>query len=304
MKIVDFSPTLVYYQTILSSGNDQQNNIENDFVRHLCSELGGDMKQELAQKHVQQVKYLCGEIGPDVDDPSFTRELKDVITEKMDKKVWGFSTIRIYLSSVRKFCEYLKKMKHLGFQNYSKIDVSNLDVVLSFIKDWTKSLKKKSNAQQKARAVKSLSDSSKITPDDIVVYKKSSRAVLAEKILDSKKNVILKLLNIDVHTLVRNFICLHLALTTGHRAGCITNMTVSEFETAKKFIKNENHLVFVEDHKSSNDGPARVPISPRLYLYMEAYKDFCRPPSESCALLLNWGRLFACLLFINFYHAH
>ena len=182
-------------------------------------------------------------------------------------------------------------MNNLGLEMYSNINAKNLHTLLSFIKDWVNSLNKTSKAEFKIKAINTLTDNSKITPDDISRYTQSQRSSVVEKILRSDKSVILAFMCASTHTMIRNFIVFYLALTTGHRTGCITNMTVPEFKAGRNFVRQGDHIVLVYNHKTvKTHGPARVVISKQLYAYMDTYLNFCRPASESDALLLNWGR--------------
>ena len=248
------------------------------------------MKPEQATKHLQQVNYLVSSNKFEMDDDGFVTNLKEFIEKKLKDRSWAINTLRTYLNSLLKFSHYLTKMNRLGLPNYSNVNANNLELLRTFINEWTNSLNKKSNEESKNKAKEMSHDNNKVKPDDIQRYTESNRAQLATKILSSERDVILATLNSSTHNLLRNYLIMNLVFSNGHKTGCITNLTLAEIRDGKAHVKSGHHIIFVWDHKTRRTyGAADLVISPKIYHYIETYVDLCRPASESTAVFLNWG---------------
>ena len=79
--------------------------------------------------------------------------------------------------------------------------------------------------------------------DDITAYINCQRHKDAARVMESASAV-----TQTSHTIVRNNIIFRLAVANAHRTGCLTNLTVAEFQKA---VERAGHfVVLVHDHKT------------------------------------------------------
>lgn len=111
------------------------------------------------------------------------------------------------------------------------------------------------------------------------------------------------------HSLVRNNLLFRLAISNASRTGCLTNMTLLEFNIGCTDIQGGDHVVRVADHKTrfcilqylsihnktctcicrSTYGPAEVFLIPELYADIEKYVSCYREETECPSVFVSWG---------------
>ena len=204
-----------WFLTFLFSIADKpESKVKGNLVSCLKEKLDGEQNSFNAMRHNQQTKYLTSKLNKNIDDEGFTRDLHTFLSDQVDK-----------------YAQHIVDMKDQGMPDYKKYNTKNLSTLLGFIQNWRNILTQKAKSDLKIRKIEK---HIKITPNDIVTYKESSCAGIAKSILDSSKSVFVSLVNQTIHTIVRNFIIFHQALTTGHRRGCIMNMKGQELSEWRK----------------------------------------------------------------------
>ena len=78
-------------------------------------------------------------------------------------------------------------------------------------------------------------------------------------------------INQSIYTLIRDFILTEITIANAHRSGVLANMTIGEFEKAKKAEQGSMVIKVTKNKTADTQGPARVVLSPTLFSYLKVY---------------------------------
>ena len=241
---------------------------------YLESFKGASLKAHQAEKHACQVSYILEIIVSQFDHAH--DEIADLMERKILHKEWLPNTGRTYLNSLKLYTRYLITLASIG-QN--SCDVPKLQAINASISNWSKSLIKKEIMRPKDTV------SNLVNPDDIQAYIGSNRASEAATLLSSPC-----VATQSTHTKSRNYLLTRIAFTNCHRTGCLTNMTLAQFYSGEKNVRNGHHVVCVSEHKTSSTyGPAEVVLDEDLYQDCLKYIKSYRKKSDSEFVFLSWN---------------
>ena len=248
------------------------------FVNYLTSFRGGHLSDDQANKHMTQAKYILASASTSLSQLDSVDKIANAIEAKLKDGKWQANTCKTYLQSLCLLVVYIKAMTTMG--QLSSYDADILEILKNNITSWCRSLQK--NAAIKKKDQRPSAD--RVNPQDLALYTMSDRAKDSEKILKTTTHS-----DRLMHTRVRNFLILKLAISNCHRTGCLKNMTLDQFVNAEKSIKRGSHIIEVQHHKTqSTHGNAEVIVDTDLYKLMNNYKQNFRPVSDSPYLFLTW----------------
>jgi len=273
-----------FYLAEVDQAKWDSDGLDEAFIRHITSVLGGAVKHSVAVKHTKQYNLLLQMADCRVGSPGAVGKIMNLINTNMGSGKWNVNTIRAYLNSLNKLCTFVIQMKSSGMNTFQGYDLLNINLLLTSISVWNSSLNKSSAHLTKER-MRSADRSEDVTPHDFRTYLDSSRTKAATDILDGKVSVPPTQTNF---CLVRNHIIMKIILSNPQRSGCILNMTMQAF--VKATIKNGHHIIQVKDHKTSRTyGAADLVLDSSLHSHVSKYIHQFRPETDSPYVLINWS---------------
>lgn len=239
---------------------------------------GGHNTEECASKQQNNCLAFLKVLSHPLD--SCEEELESVIDCRLKEGVWKPNTCRTYLNNILKFVQYCK-------QNIKELyDNAALDSLSFKIRCLTASLSKIAKANRKSNLKQqSVSESGMINPTDFECYINSNRYESAKAIFMSKKP-----LNRETHVASRNFLLMMFVISNPHRTGALMNLKLEEFFKGESNVKNNQHIILVEKHKTKGVyGPAELVLDRETYKFAKTYRDLYRPAGESEHLFTTWN---------------
>ena len=276
----------IRYLKMVSISFQQMDSHLKKFVSYLQSFGGGGNKPELASKHAEQAHYLASKSSAPIDSSDFMMDIARVIDDYLHSR-WQPNTLRTYLNSLKLFLDFLANMSVLGLPDFAyNVPVLQTlnDQCLKWSKSCTKEYRKTKGTKQGGKA--------KINPSDLQAYLGSERAKEATGLLERGAQ---DEVTMSEHTTTRNHLLFQLAMANCQRTGCLTNLTVEEFQHGRNPTQRGDHIVLVADHKTASKyGPANIVMSPTVYRHIACYiRDFrpaalggTDPPKD---VFVNWG---------------
>ncbi|XP_028415023.1 uncharacterized protein LOC114538102 [Dendronephthya gigantea] len=263
-----------------------QQDLFNNFEAWLQGPDGGRKEERVARQCSRQIQMVVEYIDKE------KRDLKNILQKHIlrDKWLTQFEkdkrpgTVKSYLASLNHFYVFLK------CENPPQVDASEemLSCLSSQVKLWNKSFQRlvKDRFWEKR-----LEDMEQLrTPEQVKEFDVSSVARSAIKILGDYQDMACNAVPSQAeYTSVRDYLLTLLCINNGSRAGSLANMTLGEFQKAKK--EEDCFVVMVKRHKTfTTHGPANVTMSSSLHYWINLYVVKFRntlenPPKEDAAPL-------------------
>ena len=254
---------------------------QDEFVRFLTSCKGWFQSEQQALRHVNNVSAVLRVTSCGPEDSRFRQTLIDVITEKVSDKTWAPNTAKTYLNSVRVYLKFISKCQAMNVAEFSDYNQSVLNSVIDDILDSKRGLErmvKKNKPTPNATQY--------VNPSDLGHYLISAK-VTAVKHMLTQQTPVVECTPADTLA-IRNYVIFCIVVANGCRTGCITNMTLEEFETGSEIIRAGHHIVKVASHKTASVyGPAEIVFTPDMYRDAQQYIENFRPKSEDPHLFVN-----------------
>ena len=134
---------------------------------------------------------------------------------------------------------------------------------------WSSSYRKDSNRRHLEKQNEDLEKL--VTPSMVSTFENSESTRKAVAYIGQLSGANSLQINQSIYTLIRDFILTEITIANAHRSGVLANMTIGEFEKAKK-AEQGSMVIKVTKHKTADtQGPARVVLSPTLFSYLKVY---------------------------------
>ena len=189
--------------------------------------------------------------------------LRDEWLNKFEKEKKP-GTVKSYLGSLNQFYAFLK---------CENVDVGSsveqIENLSQQVKLWTSSFRKKSSDRFWEKRMDDMS--SMRTPEQVRAFDTSEVAREAIRLLGEYQDKCDDEEPIQhEYTIVRDYLLTSLCINNGSRSGTLANMTLKEFEQARK--DEDCIIVFVKDHKTfTKHGPVNVVFNATLYQYTQIF---------------------------------
>lgn len=259
------------------------------FRSWLQSPDGGRKCMKSAKQHTFQVGTIFGAVGGNTVASLWCRQLLvRFLTVYALEKQFSPGTIKSYLSSLRHWYAYILSEEADRITVVVKQQIQHMSDRVS---RWIASYRKDS-------AVRSLQkmdgDISKlITPEMVELFDRSELALAAIKCLGTLADGRLNNVSMTEYVAVRDFLLTQIVITNANRSGALANMTIEEFQSARKV--DGSHVVSVVHHKTSYMyGPAKIVLSPLLFSWMSLFVESvrsqvnCRITGRAKFVFLSW----------------
>ena len=250
------------------------------FCDNLRNILGGCKEENQAILHVQHVRRVLEILDPKGKDVEPIARNGGIDVWKiwakplLDAKECRPGTVKAYLASLAKFCEFIvdqEKNKVSGFPTIEDSQLQALNNVSSRFRAMSSSIDK---IYKYEKWEKQLEDE-EAAVDPIV----AQEIMDTEPARDAIKNLQLSFSD-DKPTeamflSIRDFLIARMALENCQRPGLLENATLTDLRRIKK-VDNQ-YVMCISRHKTSQSGPAPITISENLMTNLEAYIKNVRP---------------------------
>jgi len=251
------------------------------FYKHLTECFGGCKKVNQAILHTQHVRRIHDFLDPNKDDATFESLMKDggVVVWRswanpmLELKKMRPGSVRSYLLSLAKFCEYV--VDHVvnkveGFPSIPEDIVQRAGAVASRFKGMSSTVSKEYAHVKWERQIE---DEQNAIPTSVVESmmesKKAQEAIRYLTLSYNNKPTEAMFLS------VRDYLIARLAIENCQRPGPFETATLREFECAKGV--DDKFVMRVSRHKTSKAGPAPITMTPNTMSNLKAYIKYVRP---------------------------
>ena len=250
------------------------------FCDHLKNIIGGCKKERQAILHTQHVRRIHDHLDPEKKDTTIESILQDgglQVWKKwakpiLDEKQMRPGSVRTYLVSLAKFCEFV--VDHVvhqvsGFPKVSEDIVARARSVSGRFKGMSSSIRKE---YIHAKWEKQMEEEDNALPVSVI-----------QEMMDTKPAMeAIRYLTLSYHqkptekmfVAIRDFILARLEIENCQRPGALETATLSEFQRAKKV--DGKTVMKVARHKTAKAGPAPITMSDNTYTNVKAYVQHVR----------------------------
>lgn len=215
----------------------------------------------MAKQHCSQLRKILSIIDPEGCLSSlFNKSLiRDKFLRDHAEKKYKPDTVTAHLLSLRNFCSFVLT------ENPQCIQV---DLVIAQKLDekarlWSSSYRKDSNRRHLEKQNEDLEKL--VMPSMVSMFQNSESTQKAVTYIGQLSGAHSLEKSQSIYTPIRDFILTEITIANAHRSGVLANMTIGEFEKAKK-TEQESMVIKVSKHKTADThGPASVVLSPTLF---------------------------------------
>ena len=223
----------------------------------------GDRSATQCRRQVELIVSYIDSSSQDLAGILNRNSLRDEWLNKFEKEKKP-GTVKSYLGSLNQFYAFLKcENVDVGSS------VEHLENLSQQVKLWTSSFRKKSSDRFWEKRMDDMS--SMRTPEQVRAFDTSEVAREAIRLLGEYQDKCDDEEPIQSeYTTVRDYLLTSLCINNGSRSGTLANMTLKEFEQARK--ADECVTVFVKDHKTfTKHGPVNVVFNATLHQYTQIF---------------------------------
>ena len=196
--------------------------------------------------------------------------IRDKFLRDHAEKKYQPDTVKSHLLSLRNFCSFVLT------ENPECIQVEPVIVqkLAEKARLWSSSYRKDSNRRHLEKQNEDLAKL--VTPSMVSTFENSESTRKAVAYIGQFSGAHSLEMNQSIYTLVRDFILTEITIANAHRSGVLANITIEEFEKAKK-SEQGSMVIKVSKHKTADThGPASVVLSPTLFSYLKVYVSVLR----------------------------
>ena len=198
-------------------------------------------------------------------------------------------TIKTYLGSLKLFYRFLTITNPSYVDSDPKMVIQMKEIVDQWSRNYAKKVEKAKNAKQ-------LDELSKLpTPEDIKKLDSSDHQKGAIKTLTTFLSIASKTPTRKEFCLCRDYLITNIILDNASRSGCISNMTLKEFDNAEFQQSDCSSIIFVHEHKTSYNGPAMLSLSATLMEHLTVFVEKVRnkvpdmSTNENHPVFISWS---------------
>jgi len=251
-----------------------------EFYAWMTSADGGRKHVKSATQRASQMAKLIT-LTQQNNITLWDRSLLAVFSKYATEKQYLPATKKAYLNSLKHFCDFA--------MCESKADDKLISKTKERVCFWIASYRKECGKRQQQRMDTDLAKL--ITPEQLAQFRRSEQALSAVKLIARCGSGPLSVVQGEYVNL-RDFLLTEISFANANRSGVLANMTVKEFQEARKV--DGQYVVSVAEHKTSvTYGAAKIVLSPTLHHYVTVYCKDIRPQvlsSQNSAneLFLSW----------------
>ena len=272
-----------------TSSVETSQDIFGTFATWLQTAYGGREPEKMSRQHASQINKMLAVIDPKKDLASlFDKKLiRDTFLKEHAENAYKPDTIKSYLLSLRYYCSFVLTER----PDAVRVNEASVHLIDGKACLWLSSYKKVSQHRHLEKQDEDLSNL--ITPEMVAEYEKSESARRAVTLISQLSGTHCLQINQAEYMLIRDFILTQITIANAHRSGVLANMTLGEFNKAKR-LSEENCIITVKKHKTAHiHGPARVVLSPTLFGYLKTYIAEVRSvvsetKDDDAAVILSW----------------